>query len=205
MLDVVVGDTDAGGVPLAGAVEGLLAGRVEVVVVAGQVRVHVHRAHLDVRGVVEHLVLGRVVPDRGAGFLDHAVKHAAVGDLGEHEFEPEVEVGEGLGGDDVAADGDIRIGGGRADDERAVEHRPAGVGEGVEVVAAPAGGGLAVEEEAPAGGAFGLGEGVGGWGGGVGRVGIAGGGLAIRGRAGGEQERSEAPRYRAPGRSMYCV
>jgi len=118
---------------------------VQVVVVAGEVGVHVHLPHLDIRGVVEDLVLGRVVPDRGALLLDHAVEHAAIRHLGEHEVELEIEVGEGLGGDDVAADCNVRVGGGRADHQHAIDDRPPGVGEGVAVVAAPAGGGLPVE------------------------------------------------------------
>ena len=141
--------------------QGRFARRVQVVVVAGQVRVHVHRAHLDVRRVVQHLVLGRIVPDCGALLLDHSVEDAAVGDLREHELEPEIEVGEGLGGDDVPADRHVRIGRGRAHDERAVDHGPAGVGEGLAVVTAPAGGRLAVEEKAPAGLALRVREGVG--------------------------------------------
>ena len=127
-----------------------------------EVPVHVHRAHLDIRGVVEHLVFGGVEPDLGALFLDHPVEDTAVCHLREPELELEVEVRKGLGGDDVAAHRDIRIHGGRAYDQHAVDHRPSGVRELFAVVAPPAGGRLTVEEEAPAGGVFRLGESVGG-------------------------------------------
>ena len=161
VLHVVVQDPDASLVPFAGSVESLLARGVEVVVVAGEMPVHVHRAHLDVGVIVEHLVLGRVEPDFGTFLLDHPVEDAAVRYLGEPELEPEVEVGEGLGGDDVPAHRDVRVRGGRAHDQHAVDHSPTGVGKRLPVVAAPPFGGLAVEKETPAGGALGLGEGIG--------------------------------------------
>ena len=161
VLRVVVQHPDAALVPFAGAVQGLLAGGVQVVVVAGEVGVHVHRSHLDVGVVVQHLVLGGAPPDLGSLLLDHPVEDAAVGHFGQPELELEVEVGEGLGGDDVPAHRDVRVGGGRAHHQHAVHDAPAGVGERLAVVAAPPVRRLAVEQEAPTRGALGLGEGVG--------------------------------------------
>ena len=161
VLHVVVQHPDAALVPFAGSVQGLLARGVQVVVVAGEMFVHVHRAHRDVGVVVEHLILGGVEPDFGTFLLDHPVEDAAVGHLGEPELEPEVEVGEGFGGDDVPAHRDVRVRGRRAHDEHAVDDPPSGVRKLFPVVPAPPRGRLPVEEETPARGSFGLGEGVG--------------------------------------------
>ncbi len=148
-------DDDACGVPLADGVDGLVLRRGDHVVEEAMVRSPAMPFLASGwSNVVEDLVLEA---DGGAGAsvevgIDE-VLDAAVGSGGDAEVDEQFEVGVLARGDDVAGVAALFTAV-LGDGDHAVLDLPTGGGEGGTVVAAPAVGGLAVEEEMPALGFF---------------------------------------------------
>lgn len=145
MLGVRAFDEEAEFVPLAGGSGEVFAWRVEIVTSAGKL-LWIARA---MGSVVEELDFGGVMPG-GDRFFGDAVENAAVAVRDEFPFERQFEVLELLGGDDViaaasafAADAALHA------HEDAVRNHPTWRHR-LHFVAAPACGGLAVEEQFPA-------------------------------------------------------
>ena len=149
VLDMIAFDHDPPGVPLADRIGRAHRRRLQVVVVTGEVGVHLHRAHLDVGCVVEHLVLGRDLPQALAFLLLHAVEDAAVSFRADLEVEDDLEVREFGHGEDVSAfHGAAR----QLADELASLDLPVSGREVLAAVSPPTVRRDAVEEEDPAGG-----------------------------------------------------
>ena len=151
VLDLSIGDEDAGLVPLAGRARSVGRGRVEIVERACAVR---REARVGVAGVVEKLHLQPRLPRRlqPVRLLD-VVEDAAVAARGHLPLELQVEVFVAAGAHEVAAGR-----GARCERERSVFYAPRARRVGA-AVALPAAQRLPVEEAHPA---IGVGQG-GGW------------------------------------------
>src|SRR5438093_2855236 len=141
VLDVQAVHDDASRVELAGGLQGLVGGRRDGIIkrCGGAVR---SDAGVRVAGIVYHLVLVR---DRTAAILGHEVFHAAVAAGRDFPFEPEIEIVERVDGDDVAAAGRVLALGGKVLEPSVLDH-PSMLRKRGLLEAAPAVGGLAVEE-----------------------------------------------------------
>ena len=147
-------DDEAGVVPLAGRAHDLVRMRRDEIVERGDgpVAVGAHRG-VRVLFIIEELIFE---PDGRAGgsvaFGDE-IFDAAVGALGEHEIQAQLEGAVFVHCDDVAAVGCFAAAGG-CHDQFAVFDGPAFFREGLFACTSPAVGGLPVEEQLPALGLF---------------------------------------------------
>jgi hypothetical protein len=109
--------------------------------------VHVHRAHVDVGRVIEHLVLGGDLEQALVGLFLHTVEDAAVSFRADLEIEDELEVRELRHGDDVAP---VHVATRRLTDQLASYDFPASGREVFSTVSPPPVRGDTVEQQGPA-------------------------------------------------------